>query len=203
MGTWESSGTPKSSEFDRKGQNTSYWRDLYIIGKLSKCRCPKWTRMTHVDICNTSYGQKKGRELNYQTDSLTPDHRKSGIDLIPLCAGYLRHVVGKISTMDTTLVWTSSWSKVCIKSYSPAKLQDSHPWQFQDSHLGQKTIQMSLPWSGAEYTIWGKVVASPRVRAVVSLVSPELPMACPSTKGAPESDLTNLLVGLMQVRVSN
>jgi hypothetical protein len=42
----------------------------------------------------------------------------------------------------------------------------------------------------------------PRVRAVVSLVSPELPLACPSTKGAPESELTNLLVGLMQVQVS-
>jgi hypothetical protein len=41
-----------------------------------------------------------------------------------------------------------------------------------------------------------------RVRAVVSLVSPELPVACPSTKGAPESELTNLLVGLMQVQVS-
>jgi len=30
---------------------------------------------------------------------------------------------------------------------------------------------------------------------VVSLVSPELPMACPSTKGPLESVLTNLLVG--------
>jgi len=39
----------------------------------------------------------------------------------------------------------------------------------------------------------------PRVRAVVSLVSPELLVACPSTKDAPESELTNLLVGLMQV----
>jgi hypothetical protein len=39
----------------------------------------------------------------------------------------------------------------------------------------------------------------PRVRAVLSQVSPELPMACPSTKGAPERHLTNLLVGLMQV----
>jgi hypothetical protein len=35
----------------------------------------------------------------------------------------------------------------------------------------------------------------PRVRAVVSRVSPELPVACPSTKGALESELTNLLVG--------
>ncbi len=42
----------------------------------------------------------------------------------------------------------------------------------------------------------------PQVRAVVNLVSLELPVACPSTKGAPECELTNLLVGLMQVRVS-
>ncbi len=37
----------------------------------------------------------------------------------------------------------------------------------------------------------------PRVWAVVSQVNPKLPMACPSTKGAPEGELTNLLVGLM------
>jgi hypothetical protein len=38
-----------------------------------------------------------------------------------------------------------------------------------------------------------------RVWAVVSLVSPGLPMACPSTKGVSECELINLLVGLMQV----
>jgi hypothetical protein len=42
----------------------------------------------------------------------------------------------------------------------------------------------------------------PRVRAVVSQVSPRLPVVCPSTKGVLECELTNLLVGLMQVRVS-
>jgi len=42
----------------------------------------------------------------------------------------------------------------------------------------------------------------PRVRAVVSFVSLGLPVACPSTKGASECELTNLLVGLMQVQVS-
>jgi hypothetical protein len=39
----------------------------------------------------------------------------------------------------------------------------------------------------------------PRVRAVVSHVSPKLPVACTSTKGTPESEL----IGLMQVRISN
>jgi hypothetical protein len=43
----------------------------------------------------------------------------------------------------------------------------------------------------------------PRVRVVVSHVTVELPVACFSTKGAPESELTHLLVGLMQVQVSN
>jgi hypothetical protein len=36
-----------------------------------------------------------------------------------------------------------------------------------------------------------------RVHAVVSLVRPESPVACLSTKGVPESELTNLLVGWM------
>jgi len=38
---------------------------------------------------------------------------------------------------------------------------------------------------------------------VVSFVSPGLHVACLSTKGVRECELTNLLVGLMQVRVSN
>jgi hypothetical protein len=41
------------------------------------------------------------------------------------------------------------------------------------------------------------------VQAVVSLVSLESPRACPSTKGARESELTNLLVSWMQIRMSN
>jgi len=39
----------------------------------------------------------------------------------------------------------------------------------------------------------------PRIRAVVSLMSLELLMACPNIKSVPKSELTNLLVGLMQV----
>jgi hypothetical protein len=68
-GSLESSGTPKNSEDDCRGQNTSHWSVLYIIGKVLKCRCPKWSRMSHLDIYNPSYGQKKGRESNWQFDS--------------------------------------------------------------------------------------------------------------------------------------
>jgi hypothetical protein len=64
MGTWESSETPKTLEFNYRGQNTLHWGVLYIIGKLSKFRCRKWTCMSHLDIYSTSYGKKKGRESN-------------------------------------------------------------------------------------------------------------------------------------------
>jgi hypothetical protein len=65
----ESSGTPECSELDRKAQNTSPWGVLGVIGKPSKCRCPKWPCIGHLDICSPSYGQKKGRESNWQFDS--------------------------------------------------------------------------------------------------------------------------------------
>ncbi len=39
----------------------------------------------------------------------------------------------------------------------------------------------------------------PRIRAVVNLVSLELPVVYPSIKGVLENELTNLLIGLMQV----
>jgi hypothetical protein len=69
MGTWEFSRTFEILEFDRRGQKPSHWGVLYIIGKLSKCRCLKWVHMGHLDICNTSYGKKKGRESNWQFNS--------------------------------------------------------------------------------------------------------------------------------------
>ncbi len=43
----------------------------------------------------------------------------------------------------------------------------------------------------------------PWVRAMVSLMNPGLPVVCPSTKGAPEGELTNSLVGLIHVQISN
>ncbi len=42
----------------------------------------------------------------------------------------------------------------------------------------------------------------PRVRAVVNQVNLESPVACPNTKDVPKGELTNLLVSLMQVQVS-
>jgi hypothetical protein len=190
-GTWESSGTPENSEFNSRGQNNSPWGFLYIVGKVLKCRCPKWPCMSHLDICSTSYGRKKGRESNWHFDSRPlkvknrPDpgvcrqsvaHRwkalkesyKFALDLISIGGLNKKLLAAKVLRV-----------KIEIKS-----------------HLDVAPVE----WRKIYYM--GEGDGFPRVRAVVSQVSGELLVACPSTKGAPECELTNLLVGLMQVRVS-
>jgi hypothetical protein len=52
-----------------QGSNPMAWRVLYTIRKLLKRRCLKWVCMTHLNIWDISYGQKKGRESNWQFDS--------------------------------------------------------------------------------------------------------------------------------------
>jgi hypothetical protein len=50
VGDLESSGTPEYLEFNNKGQNTSPWGVLGVIGKFLKCRCPRCPRIGHLDI---------------------------------------------------------------------------------------------------------------------------------------------------------
>jgi hypothetical protein len=89
MGTWESFGTPETLKLDYRGQNTSHWGVLYIIGKLWKFRCRKWACMGHLDIFSTSYVQKKGRESNWQFDS-RPLKVKNQLDP-GVCRGSVTH----------------------------------------------------------------------------------------------------------------
>jgi hypothetical protein len=68
-GNLKSSRTLENSELDCKGQNTLHWSVLYTVGKVSKCKFQKWRCMSHLDNFSISYGQKKGRESNWQFDS--------------------------------------------------------------------------------------------------------------------------------------
>ncbi len=95
VGNLESSRTPECSELDSKAQNTLHWGVLDVIGKVLKRRYRKWPCISHSDICSTSYGQKKGRESNWQFDS-----RPLKVGNRPFSDVTLRvqHGVGKIST---------------------------------------------------------------------------------------------------------
>jgi len=65
----ESWWTPEFSKDDCKGQTSMVLDIPYIIGNILERRCLKWACITHLDIWNTSYSQKKGRESNWQFDS--------------------------------------------------------------------------------------------------------------------------------------
>jgi hypothetical protein len=97
----ESQWTPKSLERNCKGQNPLAWRIIYIIGNLLKRRCLKWACIAHLDIWNTSYDQKKGRESNWQFDSwpLKVRNRPNF-----LRAGSVQHTVGKLLMRAITLI---------------------------------------------------------------------------------------------------
>jgi len=57
---------------------------LYIIGKLLERRCLKRARIAHLAY-ETQVMAK--RRVESQIGNLTPDHKKSGIDLIYLASG--------------------------------------------------------------------------------------------------------------------
>jgi hypothetical protein len=68
---WELESQMDSWNFKERfqGKNSMACGVFYIIENPLKCRCLKWAPIAHLDIWNTSYGQKKGWESNWQFDS--------------------------------------------------------------------------------------------------------------------------------------
>jgi hypothetical protein len=139
-GSLESFGTPENSDDDCRGQNTSHWGVFYTVGKVLKCRCPKWPCMNHLDIYSPSYGRKKGRESNWQFDSRP---LKVGNRPVPdVCWG---SAIWRWKAFDESYNIGSSRSEVEARSYARPKSRESKSGQFRDSTLGvpgQKAIRM-------------------------------------------------------------
>jgi hypothetical protein len=142
----------------------------------------KWARMSHLDICNTSYGKKKGRESNWQFDSQPqkvgnqPDpgacrwsatHRSKALDesyefasnLIPIRGLSKELWLCKVAGVQTGTVLGLLLGSLGIKS-----------------HLDAGAVERCK-----EYYM-GDGDGLPRVRAMVSLMNLGLPVACPNTK---------------------
>jgi hypothetical protein len=128
-----------------------------------KHRCLKWARMTHLDIWNTSYGQKKGRESNWQFYS-RPLKVKNQPNFLACRwraiyrwkapdGGYnFASDLISIRGMYTKL-WGSQVARV------PTLAISRLPFGCPET---KKTIWMWASWRGTRYTIRGKVVASPK-----------------------------------------
>jgi len=127
------------------------------------------------------------RKAESQTASLTPDHKKSGIDPIYLAADNVRHTLGKPLTRATTLLQTEPQFKVFSQSYGASKSRESQLAQCRDSHLGVPREKSHLdvgPVESCRVYYKGEGDGFPpssgRGESCVSV----LPVVCPSTKGA-------------------
>jgi hypothetical protein len=84
------------------------WRYLYHWKVLGKCRCLKWARIAHLDIWNTSYGQKKGRESNCQFDSW-PEKVRNRPDLL----GWRQRATYRWKALDES--YNFAWNRTSIR----------------------------------------------------------------------------------------
>ncbi len=193
-GKLESSETPENLELEFRGQNTSHWGVLYTIGKVLKCRFPKCPRMSHLDIYSSSYGQKKGRESNWQFDSR------------PLKVG--NPPLPNVCSKSTTWLW-----KALDESYNfgsnlvPIRARGEKLWTpkvlgvqtgtVSGLHFGspgkKSHLDVASVRSCKEY-YKGEGGGFPRVRAVVSQVSSSCPWLVPTPKGCKMS-FNKLVVG--------
>jgi hypothetical protein len=164
VGTWSPLGLPQLQSSTEEGKTPCL--EVFFISL---------ERPWSVDVENglawaiwTSAAQVMAkRRAESQIGNLTPDHKKSGIDPISVCADRARHTVGKLLRRATSLLQTSSQSEVWAGSYEFPKSRESKQGQFRDSSLGVpgiKAIGMRVRRSNVENTIWGKVVASPESR---------------------------------------
>jgi len=175
-GDLESSGTLKNSEDDLRGQISSHWCAFYVIGKISKCRCPKWHRMSHLDICSPSYGQKKGLESNWQFDS-----RPLKVGNRPLPDIRFKSATRRWKALEESYSFGLDFIAIglCSREIWTLKVSRFQPGTVSGLQLGspgkKSHLDVASVESCKEYYM-GEGGGFPRVRAVVSLV-------CPSARG--------------------
>jgi hypothetical protein len=116
---------------------------------------------SHLDICNTSYGQKKGHESNWQFDSRPLKVRNRHDSLA--CrqhATYCWKAFNEGYNFASDLITIGGLHKM-LCACKVARVPTVAISGFLFGSPETKAIWMWPPWKCAEYIIWGKVVASP------------------------------------------
>jgi hypothetical protein len=194
VGGWSFPRLPKTQSSSSGGQNTSHWGFFYTIGKVLKCRCPKWPRMSHLDICSPSYGQKKGRESNWQFDS---QPLKVGNRPDPdVCS---RSATWRWKVLEESYNFGSDLAPIEGRSREiwAAKVLGVEPGTVSGLLLGSPGKKCHLDVASAESCreyYKGEGGGFPWVRAMVSQVSPSCPWLVPTPKGCKMSS-NQLVVG--------
>jgi len=193
----ESSETPECLELNSKAQNTLHWGVLGVIGKVLKLKYRKWPRIGHLDIFRSSYGQKKGRESNWQID-----FRPLKVVNRPLPDLRMESAIRRWKDLDEGYKFGSDL--VAIRPGSrelwASKVPGLHPRQFRDN-FGTPTWESrekepfgcSLGGVSQRILYGGRWWLPPSPGSGVSC-GPKCPWFVPTPKGVPECELTTWVV---------
>jgi hypothetical protein len=141
---------------------------FYIIRKLLKRRCLKWAHIAHLDIWNTSHGQKK-----VQSKSGRFLTKKSGINPIYLSTEGVQHTIENYNFVSDHI----SIGGLLAKLWG-SKVARVPTWAISGFPLGSLETKNHLDVSSvASHEVYykGEGGGFPQVRAVLNLVCPCCP----------------------------
>jgi hypothetical protein len=147
-----------------------------------KLGCLKWALMTHLDIWNTSYGQKKGRESNWQFDSraLKVENQPNFL-MCKRRATYRWKALNEGYNFALDLIAIRGFhAKLCAPKVAKILIV-----RISKLPLGSPRTKWHLDVALVENYrehYKGEGGDFPQVWPMMSLVSPRLPMARPNTK---------------------
>jgi hypothetical protein len=164
----------------------AFW-SFYIIGKILKLGCLKWAFIAHLDIWNTSYGQKKARESKGRESNCQFDSRPQKVGNWPNLLNYRGRVTYCWKALDEsynfasyhiairgllTKLWGSKVARVPFGAISRLPLGSPG----KNSHLDVAFVE--------SYRVYykGEGGGLPQVRDVVSLMC----LCCPWLVLAPK-----------------
>jgi hypothetical protein len=139
--------------------------------------------MTHLDICNTSYGEKKGQESKLAIWLPTTKSQESTrIPCVQVaCDTPLESFWRELQfCFRLHLNWRSEHKVIASQSCG-----SFNPGSFETPLWESKKPFGCGPHGEVQSILYGGRWWLPQVRAMVSLVSLRLPVACPNTKGVP------------------
>jgi hypothetical protein len=141
LGIWS---PPDSRMFRVRQQGPKHlaWKFSCVIGKVLKRRYRKWPRIRHLDICSRSYGQKKGRESNWQFDS-----RPLKVGNRPLSDLRIESAIRRSKDLDEGYKFGSDFVaiRLCSRELWAPKVPGLHLRQFRDN-FGTPTRESWESW---------------------------------------------------------
>jgi hypothetical protein len=150
-----------------------------------------------------NYGKKKGRESNWQFDS--PPLKVRNRPDSSVCRWSATHhwkALKESYKFASNLIPIGGLNKELWTRKVPGVQTKTISGFLFGSPRAKSHSDVGVVERRREYYM-GEGGGFPGVRAVVNFVSLKSFVACPSTKGVPKGEITNLLVGLVQVRVNN